>query len=210
MKIEEMWEILNKYIYDNDHPNYIKRYGPNYMDGFRRQFYEKFNIAALYNPKSLLEIGVRGGYSAFAMVSACPDCSYLGIDNNSNLHGGTVGYYEKALAMMKKYFPYNDIKVEIHDSQKLESLPPCDMLHVDGDHSYKGCMHDISIGLPTSKVIVVDDYDYVSEVRNACDDFKKQHPDLNCYEWSDGGFRGNFIIETKNCQLPRGQAPWLE
>ena len=38
------------------------------------------HVAAMLQPRSIVEIGVRAGYSAAAFLSAAPDCTYLGLD----------------------------------------------------------------------------------------------------------------------------------
>src|SRR5271163_2412703 len=48
----------------------------------------KWAIAAVLQPKRILEIGVRFGYSAMAFLDACPSASYLGIDINAEANGG--------------------------------------------------------------------------------------------------------------------------
>ena len=45
------------------------------------QYYEvKHAIAKRLQPKSICEIGVRAGYSAYAFLSAAPAAEFLGID----------------------------------------------------------------------------------------------------------------------------------
>ena len=182
-----MWRRLSKYIKETE-----TKLSLSDRIGYEAQYRTKYKIAAKYKPRSIIEIGVRAGYSAFAFLAACPNAFYYGIDNNSNEHGGEEDLYLKALDLLKEYRTI----IQIKDSQNINSLPPCDFLHVDGDHSYKGCLHDIEIGTRSSKVIVVDDYDYIEEVRNACDNFKKNNSSYNYSFISDGGFRGNFIIEV--------------
>ena len=51
----------------------------------------KWAIARALQPRSILEIGVRYGYSAAAFLNACPRGHYLGIDLDSNTYGGVQG-----------------------------------------------------------------------------------------------------------------------
>jgi hypothetical protein len=60
------------------------------------------------------------------------------------------------------------------DSQKRKELQPCgqraDLFHVDGDHSPKGCAHDILLALHNgAKAVVVDDYDFSEHVAEGAD-----------------------------------------
>lgn len=52
---------------------------------------EKFAIARALKPKSILEVGVRFGYSARAFLEGAPSAFYLGIDLDSDLYGGAQG-----------------------------------------------------------------------------------------------------------------------
>ena len=48
----------------------------------------KWAIARVLQPKRILEIGVRFGYSAAAFLDACPNATYFGIDVDSEDFGG--------------------------------------------------------------------------------------------------------------------------
>ena len=56
-----------------------------------QHYLQKYNICKTQNPNSILEIGVRFGYSAYAFLSACPAAVYTGLDIPDGQHGG-VGY----------------------------------------------------------------------------------------------------------------------
>src|ERR1039458_5111316 len=51
----------------------------------------KWAIARALQPATILDIGVRFGYSAFAFLDACPSASYLGIDADCEAYGGSRG-----------------------------------------------------------------------------------------------------------------------
>lgn len=66
-----------------------------------RQYYEaKFDLARVRQPKWICEIGVRAGYSAFMFLRACPDAFLLGIDNDSDSHGGVPGLFDHARTLL--------------------------------------------------------------------------------------------------------------
>jgi len=48
----------------------------------------KYRIAALLQPQTILEIGVRYGYSAAAFLAARPTASYIGLDAETGTDGG--------------------------------------------------------------------------------------------------------------------------
>jgi hypothetical protein len=60
---------------------------PEWVDYYKL----KYSIAQAIQPKSILEIGVRYGYSARSFLEACPMAHYLGIDNDSDSFGGSKG-----------------------------------------------------------------------------------------------------------------------
>lgn len=66
-----------------------------------RHYRGKHDLALALRPASILEIGVRYGYSAHAFLSAVPGASYVGIDSNDPAHNAmgepTLGW---ALAML--------------------------------------------------------------------------------------------------------------
>ena len=57
----------------------------------RRIYREKYHVAAMLQPRTLLEFGVRAGYSAAAFLSAAPECSYIGFDMDQEVYGGWFG-----------------------------------------------------------------------------------------------------------------------
>jgi hypothetical protein len=56
----------------------------------------KFAIVKALQPKSILEVGVRFGYSARAFLEASPAAKLLGIDLDCDLYGGQKGALEWA------------------------------------------------------------------------------------------------------------------
>lgn len=165
-----MWEFPRTAIAPKD-ANGFKRWD----EGLYRKLYQiKYDIALELNPQSILEIGVRAGYSAFSFLSACPTARYMGLDAENGKHGGQGGpWIPWAVEILK---PYN-AKVQIADTQKLRSLHPYgsfSFIHVDGDHTAPGCMHDLRMAfdvLLPGGAILVDDYKYIKSVKNAVDDF---------------------------------------
>lgn len=159
--------------------------------------------------KSVFEIGVRAGYSAFAMFSANPRIFYRGVDINMGVHGGFSGSVYFALGLLKYHFPDASIQIRIADSQQikfLDTLAPSktgrfDLAHIDGDHSYAGALHDLELCLPYSKIMVVDDYDFDLEVRQAVDDFLRLNRELRS-EYRKN-FRGHMLIFRDDYQAQK-------
>ena len=149
-------------------------------------------IAENIQPEVIIEIGVRCGYSALDFLSACPGATYYGFDNNAGQHGGAEGlkYHEWAVSLLEGYNAtiYPDV-----DTQSIDELPvKGDFVHVDGDHSYEGCMHDIKLARKAgAKWILVDDFDYIKSVRQAVRDSIK---DTDYCEYFDG-YHGQVLIK---------------
>ena len=152
----------------------------------RRQRYEAMrDIVTSLAPETIFEIGVRAGYSAFAMLSAAPEAFYIGIDADNGTHGGVPGGILHARKILRR-FPHVAIWAE--DSHAIGSLsPPVGLLHIDGDHSYDGCRSDLDLGL-RSRVghMLVDDVDYIPDVRRAVDDWLADHPEASSVDIHDG------------------------
>lgn len=155
----------------------------------------KYLVAELIKPKRICEIGVRAGYSAFAFLSACPKAEFIGLDNNSNRHGGVEGVFvTHAPKVLEKF----NTKLIVFDSQKAKNLygKPYDFIHVDGDHSYDGCLHDLNISHKTCEWILVDDYDLIPKVRAATDVFISYHPEYTVEYIPEQYGRGSMLIHT--------------
>ncbi len=135
----------------------------------------KFRLARLIKPQSVLEIGVRYGYSAAAILAASPGCSYTGVDADNGQHGGTVGAPLWAADMLRRHFPGSMPRV-LHLDTQVESPPfdarSFDLVHVDGDHSYDGCLSDLRTAARLSRRwVLVDDIGHIDDVRRATADF---------------------------------------
>lgn len=114
-------------------------------------------ITATLRPKSIIEIGVRGGVSALAFLDGMPHAKYLGIDNN--LDGLLDGVdYLGATEEWFKHFGYDATIVRM-DTQKIYRLPEtADFIHIDGCHTREGAAHDITLALDAGiPWILVDD-----------------------------------------------------
>lgn len=106
----------------------------------------KYSVALLVDPQSILEIGVRAGYSAAAFLSACPTILYYGVDADNGMYGGLKGCYLWAVRTLPKQFPEAKIQISILDTQEQEPEGKgFGLAHIDGDHSYKGCLHDLRL-----------------------------------------------------------------
>ena len=200
-------------MFDKEH--YMKCLHPNEKDNeFWKSdetytaFQENYDICKEFNPQSIVEIGVRYGYSAYAYLSACPTAHYYGFDltTGNRRSGGvrstdTLPYVKETL---KKHFPKSQVKLFYKNSQLCTLLKefdePIDFFHVDGNHSVNGCFHDLVVALYTVKeggIILVDDI-----TNHLVKQGTKLFCDIFQYNLKDVDFRdtkkGDCIITTGN------------
>lgn len=165
-----------------------------------RQYYEtKWRIAERLQPGSILEIGVRAGYSAFVfMRSVWPrGVRYLGIDNGLCDAEARREYLAHARKLLEGW----DARLWIVDAGSLRAFPDgpdgdsWKLIHVDGDHSYDGCLHDVRCAAAVGRHILVDDYDTSEDIRRACATFlASDGARWRSEHIPDGGVAGNLLL----------------
>lgn len=163
-----------------------------------RTYYETlFDEVAKRQPKRACEIGVRAGYSALTICLAAPGVHMLGIDadfdeREENTHGGMRGLWRHAVKIMKRH----DFHLLIADSHHLRLLPKFDLIYVDGDHTYEGCLADLWLCSHSTDVILADDYQSIAGVRAAIDEFSAKGGFF--LKAIDNKFTGLAVLERYN------------
>jgi len=172
---------------------------PKRISQYRDYYRVKHDIVAEFNPKTIVEIGVRAGYSAYYFLQACPDAKYYGFDADNGTHGGRP----KACRWAEKILSEAGRNFEIYwpfDTQKTEFLPQQgDFYHIDGDHTERGVMHDLDICFnfaPSGALLLVDDYDYIGTVKSGIDLWVTRHAAEIEWEYRKS-LRGEILIRKK-------------
>jgi predicted O-methyltransferase YrrM len=155
-----------------------KTASPERIAQYREYYRIKHDICKEFNPEVIVEIGVRAGYSALYFLQAVPKAKYHGFDADNGKHGGQgiKPYTPWAIKLLKKY----GYDFEIHspiDTQEIEMMPvDADFFHIDGDHTTEGVYHDLDLCFNSCKsggILLIDDYDYIKEVRAGVDKWLK-------------------------------------
>ena len=161
----------------------------------------KYEISVRFRPSVIAEIGVRLGYSAHAFLSgAGENPSYFGYDVCGGGFGGTsIAGFDFVDKMLKRNFPSLAPSLMKVDTQTISAfaISGVDLFHVNGNHSYDGALHDMRISWSTIKsggVMLVDDYDFIMEVKMAVDQFiRERAADIQHHEYLKT-YRGDVII----------------
>ena len=152
-------------------------------------------LGKVIQPKSFLEIGVRFGFSFLPTIQSSDKIEYaLGWDLE------TYGNNDIANENISKYYNGNcKWNIEHLDSQKQTELPQFfDLISIDGCHDYDCKVHDLKLCIGKCNYVILDDYDYHSDVRNSTDFFLGTHSEY--IEWDEyiPTFRGSKLIKFKN------------
>lgn len=179
----------------------------------------KWAIAKVLQPTSILEVGVRYGYSGMAFLDACPGARYLGIDIDSEVSGGSKGAVFWARRTMCSY----RADFVIADSQTMDRFPGgrYDLVHVDGQQDGDSSLHDLELALRQAKYILADGYYWTRENFHAMSEFLYRYRDEVEFFGVIPGYAGELLIKVReisatftdfgSCEaLPRGTGLKLE
>jgi cyclopropane fatty-acyl-phospholipid synthase-like methyltransferase len=156
----------------------------------------KYAICKEINPRSILEIGVRYGYSAITFLNASENATYLGIDTNTDSFGGARGAIEWAKKITSKY----SADFIIADTQKMQEFPGVfyDFIHIDGQQDGDGTFHDMELALPKARWILVDGYFWSTENMISSTYFLNKYNKFIEYAIIIPSYGGDLLIKTKD------------
>ncbi|MDA0872079.1 MAG: methyltransferase domain-containing protein [Firmicutes bacterium] len=162
----------------------------------------KFAISKAIKPSTILEIGVRYGYSAYSFLSACPNAKYTGIDNNSDTYGGV----KKSIEWAKTNLSNFNVDFILEDSQQIYELPlfKYDLFHIDGQQDGSGTYKDLELAFHYSEWVLLDGYHWSSQNHLEANEFLLRHKELIEYSINIPSYAGELLIKIKkNLNRPR-------
>lgn len=174
---------------------------PNWVPYYRM----KAAIAEALQPKRILEIGVRYGYSGLAFLHGCPTAHYTGIDLDAESFGGTKG----ALDWARQHLPKAQCELILADSQAMERFPggQYDLIHVDGQQDGDGTTHDLELAIRQGRHILVDGYFWTQHNFRAASEFLLQHKSAIDYFFVIPGYAGELFIKVRESTLAAPAGP---
>lgn len=152
-----------------------------------------FSYGRYFKPKTIFEIGVRAGYTGYFLLKGSGAQLYRGVDLECYMPNSN----KKAEQLLRR--ACDDAKVTLINSHDLGKLDiKYDLIHVDGDHSYKGKIQDLELALENlavGGVIVVDDYTIknpIGKVVKKATDFVINKHGLS--QWDFGTYTGHTLL----------------
>lgn len=164
----------------------------------------KWAVADVLKPSSILEIGVRYGYSAAAFLDASPGSRYLGIDLDADTFGGVKGAIDWAREITRG----SSAEFLVADTQSLDRLPGgvYDLIHVDGQQDGDGSWHDLELALKQARFILLDGFLWTPTNYQAASQFLYRYADLLDYYAVIPGYAGELLIKVSERATVRSGA----
>lgn len=165
----------------------------------------KAAIAQAIQPSTILEIGVRYGYSGAAFLHGAPNGHYTGIDADLTSFGGAEG----AINWAKKILPEKQSSFIVADSQTLKRFPGgiYDLIHIDGQQDGDGTYHDLEKALRQGRFVLVDGYHWSRENFQATNEFLRQNRQDVAYALTINTYAGELLLKVEDHALRENPQP---
>ena len=169
-----------------------------------RKYAFYYTYVKLFKPETILEIGVRNGYSLLSMMSADENVYIDGVDNETEKTFENVKKYKNENVRLihetsDKFFEINRSQVFGNDKYQFSGIDMYDLIHIDGDHSYEQCKKDITNAFEIANdIIVIDDSIAIGTVKQALEEVLEANRDkIDWYNTYDCIYGGHTIIKIK-------------
>jgi predicted O-methyltransferase YrrM len=167
--------LMNRNVFHSEYLSIIDPLDARWKyENYEAGLWVKHQIAHYVEPRTIVEIGVRSGYSMWAMMKAAPTARFYGYDNYSPDYakelGDNLSEQFKAWAGRVKDMLYGQAELIVEDSQSPGFMPKgADLYHVDGDHRTDPAFFDIRNCMAASfGCVVIAVHDYMAQpVRDA-------------------------------------------
>lgn len=198
LTVKELWAKYNAVIHPIDRKS-----------GFvscAEDLWAKYIIALRVAPETIVELGVRCGYSAWALLVGAPSAKYLGFDSYLLEHANVKGV-PNAQRLFKAHaeeiLAAHSADITAVNTQDADfSVPRAELYHVDAAHSYVCAKRDIVNCVEAGdehSVIIVHDFLYLP-IREAVLDVAKQaEPRLAVWEIPEPRNGAGVIL---HCEIP--------
>lgn len=159
----------------------------------------KAAITQALQPATILEIGVRYGYSGAAFLHGCPTAHYTGVDLDADSFGGTKG----AINWARRILPDGQYELVVANTQTMTRLPGgvYDLIHVDGQQDGDGTFHDLEMAIRQGRHVLVDGYLWTAQNFRAASEFLLQHKDIIDYYAVIPSYAGELLIKVREHAL---------
>lgn len=158
----------------------------------------KHSICSAIAPSSILEVGVRYGYSCMTFLDACPEATYLGIDADRDSFGGVRGAIEWARYLTKE----KDLAASflVDDTQTMTGFPGdrYDLIHIDGQQDGDGTFHDLEMAIRKGRFILIDGFYWSRENMLSSILFTDKYKSLFEYALIIPGYAGDLLIKISD------------
>lgn len=124
-----------------------------------------YGFVSLIRPKRILDIGTNMGGSAIAMAMALRD---EGLTKSKIVSIDIVEtFLRKAQAQIDQLELSDYVELVRGDSSITKTLPSFDVVFIDGDHSFEGCLKDFENVKDKTNYVVIHDSASIDAVRKA-------------------------------------------
>lgn len=119
-------------------------------------FAPKAEVVRIVKPKTVFEFGAYHGLFLVSALYGHPDIKQIGWVDTEHNHDGTN---EMCAANIRHVAPDVELWWRHDDHCAAPGFGQADLVHVDGDHSFHGCLRDLAFAfLMDPQVILVDDH----------------------------------------------------